>query len=223
MSSDKITVELQKREVIGKGLGALRREGHVPAVVHDHGKESIHVMGEFSVLNKVFAAAGKHHPVELKVEGKNHLALIKDVDFEPTKQRMRHIVFQAIKQNEKVTAEVPVVLAGDDIPAEKKSLMVLKQLDHVEVEAFPRDLPDELAVDATVLSEAGDNLTVADLKVPEGVVVLTDPETQIAIVEVPKDQIAAADAMAEELAADAGLPSEAEEPVVEAEQGGDKD
>jgi large subunit ribosomal protein L25 len=107
MSSDKITVALEKREVLGKGLAKIRQEGHVPAVIHDHGKDSIHVMGEFITLNKVYAAAGKHHPVELKVDGKQHLALIKDVDFEPTKHRMRHIVFQAIKQNEEVEAEIP--------------------------------------------------------------------------------------------------------------------
>jgi large subunit ribosomal protein L25 len=214
MSSDTILVELEKREVLGKGLAKIRGDGQVPAVIHDHGKDSIHVQGDFLKLVKVYAAAGKHHPVQLKVGGKEHLALIKDVDFEPAKHRMRHVVFQAINKNEETEAEIPVVFLADaEIPAERVSLLVLKQLDHVEVKALPRDLPDELVVDPSALAEVGDNLTVADLKAPEGVTILTAPETQIAIVEMPKDQIAEADAAAAALAEDAGKPEEEEAPA----------
>lgn len=215
MSSDTILVELEKREVLGKGLAKIRGDGQVPAVIHDHGKESIHVQGDFLKLVKVYAEAGKHHPVQLKVGGKEHLALIKDVDYEPAKHRMRHMVFQAINKNEETEAEIPVVFKADaEIPAEKISLLVLKQLDHVEVKALPHDLPDELIVDPSTLAEVGDNLTVADLQAPVGVTILTSPETQIAIVEMPKDQIAEADAAAASLAEDAGKPDE-EEPTAE--------
>jgi len=211
MSSDTIAVELSERQTLGKGLQKLRHDGLVPAVIHDHGKESIHVMGDFQTLNKVYAEAGKHHPVELSVGKQNHLALIKDVDFEPVKHRMRHVVFQAIKQNEEVEAEIPVVFKEDaEIPAEKMSLLVLKQLDHVEVKALPRDLPNELVVDPSTLAEVGDHLTVADLKAPAGVTILTAPETSIAVVEMPKDQLAEADAAAAALAEDAGVTEEAE-------------
>lgn len=204
MSNDKIAIELQEREVLRKRLALLRKQGLVPAVIHDHGSDSIHVMGDYMQLTKVFQSAGKHHPVELKVAGKQHLAMIKDVDFEPAKHRLRHIVFQAIKQNEEVEAEVPVVFKEDaEIPAEKVSLMVLKQLDHVQIKALPKDLPDELVVDPSTLAEVGDSLTVADLVVPTGVTILTEPETQIAMVEMPKDQIAEADAAAAALAEDA--------------------
>lgn len=205
MSEDKIAVELQQRTIVRKGLKGLRAEGMVPAVIHNHGKESLLVMGESIKLAKVYSQAGKHHPVEVVVGGKQHLALIKDVDYEPAKHRLRHIVFQAIKQNEAVEAEVPVVFKEDaEIPAEKLSLLVLKHLDHVEVKALPRDLPDQLVVDPSSLHEAGDTLSVADLVVPAGVTVLTEPDTNIATVEIPRDQIAEANAAAADLAADAG-------------------
>lgn len=222
MSSDTILVELEKREVLGKGLAKIRGMGQVPAVIHDHGKESIHVQGDFLKLVKVYAEAGKHHPVQLKVGGKEHLALIKDVDYEPAKHRMRHMVFQAINKNEETEAEIPVVFKADaEIPAEKISLLVLKQLDHVEVKALPRDLPDELIVDPSTLADVGDNLTVADLIAPAGVTILTAPETQIAIVEMPKDQIAEADAAAASLAEDAGKPDEEEQSVEPSADGPD--
>lgn len=207
MSNDKIAVELKKREVIRKGLGKLRLEGQVPAVVHNHGKESIHVMGDFLKLTKAYSRAGKHHPVELDIDSKKHLAMIKDVDFEPRKHQIRHVVFQAIRQNEKTIADIPVVLTGEEIPAERKSLLILTQLDTVQVEALPRDLPDELTVDATKLEEVGDHLYVSDIKAPEGVTILADQEASLAVVERPKDQIAEADAAL------------AEEQTVQAEEG----
>jgi large subunit ribosomal protein L25 len=134
---------------------------------------------------------------------------------------MRHVVFQAIKQNEAVEAEIPVVFKEDaEIPAEKLSLMVLKQLDHVQVKALPKDLPDELVVDPSSLAEVGDSLSVADLVLPAGVTLLSDPDAQIAVVEMPKDQIAAADESAASLADDAGTteePASTEEPSTETE------
>ncbi len=84
--------------------------------------------------------------------------------------------------------------------------MVLKQLDTVQVKALPKDLPDQLLVDPSVLAEVGDNLTVADLVVPNGVTIMAEPEQTIAVVEMPKDQIAEANAAAEALAEDAGKP-----------------
>lgn len=207
MTSQDISLELQNRDVVRKRLAGLRKEGLVPAVVHNHGKDSILVVGDAVAMTKVFHQAGKHHPVQLKVDGKNHLALIKDVDREPAKNRIRHVVFQAIKQNEAVEAEIPVVFKEDtEIPAERKSLMVLQQLDTVQVKALPKDLPDQLVVDPSKLEEVGDHITVADLVIPSGVTLLTEPENQIAIVEMPRDQIAEANAAAEALAEDAGKP-----------------
>lgn len=220
MTDKEISVDLEKRTVVGKGLRTLRSEGRVPAVVHDHGNPSMHVSGDYKMLVKVFADAGKHHPVYLNLDGKRHLAIIKDAHFEPVKHQLEHIVFQAIRQNEKVTAEVPVVLVGEEIPAEKKSLIVLRQLDVVEVEALPKDLPDQLEVDATVLTNEGDRLTIADLKVPAGVVVVTEPEHVLATVEMPKDQLAEANAAAEAMAAESGKEVE-EAPASGAEAAGE--
>ncbi len=215
MTTESISVDLSERTTLGKGLTALRATGQIPTVIHNHGKESIHAMGDSVSLNKVYALAGKHHPVEVKIGGVQHLALIKDADFEPTKHQLRHVVFQAIKQNEEVEAEVPVVLIGDEIPAEKKSLLVLTQLDVIQIKALPKDLPDELTVDAMVLEEVGDRLHVSDIKVPAGVTILTDPDVGVAVVEMPRDQIAEADAAAASLAEDAAASGDADEPAAD--------
>lgn len=189
-------VKLQERTVVRKGLNNLRSEGFVPAVIHNHGQPSVHVMGSELELGSIYKAAGKHHPLQLQIGSQKYLALIKDAHFNPAKRRLQHIVFQAINQNEKVEAEVPIHLEGE-IPAEKVGLMILHQLDHVEIEALPKDLPDELKVDATKLVGLQDKVTVADLQVPEGVTVLTEPEHPIALVVETKAQISEEDEAAE--------------------------
>lgn len=209
MSGNDIVIEADKREVVRKQLNNLRNDGVVPAVLHNHGKDSTLLQADFVAVTKMFREAGKHHPVQVIVDGKKHLALIKDVDFEPTKNRIRHIVFQAIRQNEKTTAEIPIIFKeGVEIPAEKEALLVLRHMDTAEVEAFPRDLPDELVVDPSSLKAVGDTITVADIEVPEGVTILADPEHGLATVEMPRDQVAEADAAAADLAEDAASTTE---------------
>ncbi len=204
MSQDTITLTLEKRDVVGKGLNKLRREGKMPAVIHNHGKESIVVIGPYIEMLKVYQQAGKHHPVTVQVGSEKYMALIRSVDFEPKKNQLRHVVFNAIKQDEKQKTEVPVHFVEDaEIPAEKAGLMVIKQLDAVEIEALPKDLIDELTVDPSGLTEIGDKITVADIKVPEGITILTEAEHPIATVEETKAQMS----------------EEAEEEAAEGEEG----
>lgn len=224
MSSEKITLEASKRDVLGKQVRGLRAEGQTPAVVHDHGKDSLHIAVLEKDLKKVYSSAGKHHTVELKVDGKTYTTLIKEVTNRPASAQIYHTVFQAVSANETVKTEVPLKMVGE-IPAERASLLVLQNLDHVEVEGLPKDLIDSIEIDATVLAEVGDKLTVADLKVPSGIEIKTDPEQTIATVEMPKDQIAEADASAADLAEDAGTDGEEETEGTEAdsEEGGGTD
>ena len=182
--------------MVRKGLGELRRQGSVPAVIHNHGQQSIYVMAPELEMTNLYKAAGKHHPLNLQVGTNQYLALIKDAHFNPVKRRLQHVVFQAIKRDEKVEAEIPVNIVGE-IPAEKVGLLILHQLDHVEVEALPANLPDELTIDGSRLAELYDKITVADLAVPEGVTILTDSEHPIASVVETKAQISEDEAEAE--------------------------
>jgi large subunit ribosomal protein L25 len=197
MTQDKISLSLTPREVVGKQVRAIRREGLVPAVIHDHGKDSVVVQAEYNELIKVYRDAGKHHPVNLKAGDKSYLAIIKSATFEPKKNRLNHVVFNAIKANEKVEAEIPVRARydeGNDVsPAERNSLIVLTNLDTVLVDALPANLPDVLEYDAEKLVEVGDHLSVADLIVPEGVEIKTEADHAIATVYEPSAIAAAND------------------------------
>jgi large subunit ribosomal protein L25 len=126
--------------------------------------------------------------LNLQVGSDKYFVLIKDVHINPVKHRLQHIVFQTIRRDEKVQSEVPIRLEGD-IPAEKIGLMTLHQLDQVQIEALPKNLPDELFVSAEKLAELHDKITVADIRVPEGVTILTDPDHPIATVVETKAQM----------------------------------
>lgn len=213
-----VVLKLEPREITGKAVKQLRRNGLVPAVIHDHGKPSVHVSGEYMEVWKAYRKAGKHHPVKVKAGEKNYTALIKSVDLDPRKQSLVHVVFNAIKANEKVTAEIPVHVKleeGNDItPAERTGLVVLNQLEIVEAEALPKALPDFFEFDGEKLVEVGDSLTVADLLPIEGVTVKTDPTHLLATVFEPSALQAANDAAggtAEEETAEGETTAEGEE------------
>ena len=211
MSKQDISISASTRDIFGKKVKQLRTEGVVPAVIHERGKDSLHVAVNSAELRKVFLAAGKHHAVQIDVAGKKYTTIIKEIVNEPASVKIYHAVFQAIKADEKVTAEIPLRLVGE-IPAERANLLVLKNLEHLDVEALPSDLVDVVEADASNLAEVGDKLHVSDLKVSDKVTIKNDPETVIASVEMPKDQIAEADAALEEMA-------EQDETDVESEQG----
>lgn len=196
--ADELTLELEKRDVTGKQVRRLRREGLVPAVIHDHGKESVVVAGKFLEVSTTYRSAGKHHPVKLKADGKTYTALIKDADFDPRTNFITHIVFNAVNANQKVDAEIPIHAkydeGNDTSPAERSGYIVLQQLETVEVEALPRDLPDEVLYNAEKLVEVGDQVAVADLIVPNGVTIKTEEHHTVATVFEPSALAAANDA-----------------------------
>jgi len=195
--SDQITLAVEPRETLGKGVKRLRREGIVPGVIHDHGKESVHIQAEYQALHKVYVTAGKHHPVMVNAGSKKYTTIIKSATFDPRLNSITHIVFGAIKANEKVDAEIPVhpvyAEGNDASPAERSGLIVLTQTTTVAVKALPKDLPDQLTYDAEKLVNIGDQATVADLTVPEGVELDIEPEHVIATVFEPSALAAAND------------------------------
>lgn len=173
MSDDTLTLNLEPRDVTGKHVKQLRANGTVPAVIHDHGKPSINVQAPYLDLYRMYQKAGKHHPVHLVTGTKKYTALIKSATFEPKKNQLTHVVFNAVNRNQKVEAEVPIkpryAEGEDSSPAERATLIVLEHLNAVVVRAVPDKIPDALYYDASKLVEDGDQLTVADLDIPSDV------------------------------------------------------
>ncbi len=169
---DKITLNIHAREVHGKKVARLRREGLTPAVVYGAGVDAQSIQVESREATKVVKAAGKHTPVHL-TGAKRRIAMIKDVDMDPVRHEIRHISFHAVKANEPVVAEIPIRLIGQgESEAEKAGLIVLQSLEKIEVKALPMDLPEAFEVSITGLKAEGDRLTVGDIQVPSGVEII---------------------------------------------------
>lgn len=167
---DKIILNLDLRTAQGKKVKQLRQDGIVPAVVYGPGVEPINTQAEYNVMEKVVRKAGRHTPVHLTIDGKKKIAMIKDVDTEPVKARIRHVSFHAVNQNDPVNAEVPIRLIGEgESEAERAGLIVLQALDHIEIRALPLDLPEALEVSIVGLKEAGEQITLGDIQLPENV------------------------------------------------------
>ena len=198
MSQDSIVLQVEPRSVTGKSVKHLRKEGLLPAVIHDHGKESVVVQGKYVEILKAYQAAGKHHPIELKTGTHEYTVLIKVAEFEPRKNQLNHVVFNAVNKNQKVEAEVPIHARYDEgnevSPAERLGLVVLEQLDAVEVKATPSNIPDFLEYNAELLVDVGDHITVADLVIPADVELITELEHAVATVYEPSALAAANDA-----------------------------
>lgn len=185
--SDNIELVAEKREVTGKKVRSIRRDGFVPATVYENGKESINVQVQYVPMSKAYAAAGLGQPVYLSVESKKYLTMIKDVHIDPAKNTIMHVAFHAVNANDPVEAEVPVHIEGD-VPAEQQGNFIVRQNDHVEVRALPANLPEFISVDASLLDKPGDSITVADIKPIPNVEILSEPELTLATVEEPRVQ-----------------------------------
>ncbi|EDK72316.1 ribosomal 5S rRNA E-loop binding protein Ctc/L25/TL5 [candidate division TM7 genomosp. GTL1] len=204
MANNDLTITLEKRAVAGKKVKNLRRDGQVPGVVYGQGFEPISVQAPLVPLQKLVKTAGKHHPVQLNIAGSKKTAMIKEISMDPVKNLLRHVAFHAVRQDEKVTADIPVVLEGlGESPAERAGLVILTTVESLQVKAFPGDLPNALTVSTSTLSEAGQHLTVADLSIPSGVEIDAEPEQVLASVYEPSALQAANEAAGGEAEAEA--------------------
>ena len=167
---EKITLNITKREVFGKKVRALRRQGITPGVVYGFGMEAMPIQAEAREVLRVYRAAGKHAPVQL-AGSKRRIAMIKNVELNPIKSEIiRHISFHAVRTDEPVVAEIPIRLSGvGGSEAERAGLVVLQSLEKIEVKALPMDLPEALEVSISGLVKKGDRVTVGDIVLPAGV------------------------------------------------------
>ena len=116
---DKITLKVENRDVHGKKVKNLRKQGITPGVVYGPGMEPSAVQADSGELARVVREAGKHTPVMLS-GAKKRIAMIKDVDYDATKHGVvRHVSFHAVKADEPVEAEVPIKLIGEGESAER--------------------------------------------------------------------------------------------------------
>ena len=198
MSEDLIKAEA--RTEFGKGAARrIRRDNKVPAVIYGHGAVPIHVTLPAHDTLMALKHGGANAVLNIDVDGKVQLALTKQVQADPIKGYLEHVDFVAVKKGEKVTVEVPVHLVGE---ANKEAFVQLEN-NVVTLEAEATHIPESVEISIEGL-EAGTQIHASQIDLPQGSVLISDPEQLIVNITQAKSAEAAEAELAEATAEVAG-------------------
>lgn len=185
----KLTLKAEERNTLGRKVKKIRREGLLPANIYGKKVKSQALKLNLLEFQKVFKEAGETGLVDLKIGRSTKPVLIHNVQVDPVSDTPIHADFLQVNLKEKVTAQVPVELAGES-PAEKQGIgTAVQYLDEIEVEALPNDLPEKFEIDLSKLESVDDVIKIKDLAVDtKKVTIEDDPEQIIVKVEPPKEE-----------------------------------
>ena len=183
------TAQLSATSRSSSGKGAARKTrsaGQVPGVIYGHAREPQHLAINTRDLEKLLDRISYENTVvELAVEGKTARTLIREVQRHPFRKQILHIDFQELVAGELVEVNVPLVLVGTPEGVRTGGGIMDQVLRDLEIECDPSAMPNHIDVDVSNLA-IGHSIHVRDLKLPEGIKVLTDEDATICVVAIPR-------------------------------------
>lgn len=197
----KYSLVVEDRTEVGKKVKHLRSAGKIPATVYGKGVKSASITLSTDAFKKVYSEAGATGLIELQLGSQMRPVLVHHVQADPVNDALLHIEFHQVDLKEKVHANIPLEILGEAPAVTQKLGVLLRVLDEIEVEALPTELPEKVLVDVTGLENVDMEVKVANLKVPNGVSVLTSGELTVVKVGPLVTKEAEAQAAAEEQAA----------------------
>ena len=171
---------VQTRELLGRGVKSVRREGLIPAELYGHNVANRHLSVPAKEFHKIFKEAGESVIINLSVAGEKIPVLIHEVVSDPVSDAIMHVDFYQVNMNEAITTSVPLEFIGQSPAVKEKNGVLVKAMQEMEIEALPGNLPSKIEVNIEALSDIGQSLYVKDLKAPEGVKFLVDGLTVVA-------------------------------------------
>jgi large subunit ribosomal protein L25 len=188
MATETITLDLTPRDVMGKKVKQLRRQGIIPVHLYGPGVESRSLQCESSKLIDVLARAGGNTPVTVTVQGDegNQLAFAREIQWGPRRDDILHVDFLVAEASRVISAQVPIVLVGQSPGAISVGGSVVQQLRELAVQALPLEVPRELELDLAGLTEPDGVFRAADVPLPDNVTLLADPDELVVRIELPR-------------------------------------
>jgi len=207
----KTQLKASPRQVKGKEVRFLRRQGVTPANVFGHGLTSAAVQIDTKQLRQVLSEVGTSQLIALTIEGESEPrnVLVRDFQVSPLSRELLHVDLYQVSLTERMTLDVPIVLVGESIAVKKLGGVMLQSLNSLHVECLPSDIPPAIEVDLSPLAELGDAIHVKEISLGDAVTILDDPEEVIVSVIAPAAEEAKV-AEAEVVAAEAEAGAEAE-------------
>lgn len=185
-----LSIEVQSRDRVGsRAARRLRREGLIPAVVYGGDRDTVPIQVDRRALLDLIKEAGSENAVfVLKLagtKGKKRHCMVRDLEVNPLTREIVHVDFIRIDMKRKVVVEVPVEVMGEPVGVTQDGGILDHITREVEVECLPGDIPNHLEVDVSEL-HIGQNVTIGDVPLPDGVELTDDPDRVVASVVVPR-------------------------------------
>ncbi len=175
---ESIELETTRREMLGKEVKSLRRQGIMPVHLFGHGIESLSLQCDATSLQQTLSRAGQTRLIDLKIHGekKPRPVVVRGVHREPVKGGLLHVDFFQVSMKERVKIDVPLILVGEAPILKSRENMIVQELNTLAVECLPASIPGSLELDISSLSQPEQVLRVKDIEVDEDVTVQDDAE-----------------------------------------------
>ena len=187
MTTARPSLAAEHRDVTGKKVSRLRKQGRLPAVVFGHGLDSTNVSlnaHDFELLRR---RTGPNALIDLSIDGKKPKpVLLYGVDVHPVTRRPLHADLFLVRMTEELTVDVPILWVGESLAVSQHGGTLVHAIDSVKVRALPDHLPQSFEISIEPLVDFDTALHVRDLTIPPGVTLLTDPNESIAHVLPPR-------------------------------------
>jgi large subunit ribosomal protein L25 len=183
---EKVVLKATKRDVIGKQVRAMRRAGQLPAVIYGRHSEPIIITLDAHTAALTLGKLTSSSLVTIDVDGTEYASLVREKQRDYIKNRILHVDFLAVSLDEKLRATVSIHFVGLSLAVKDYSAVLIHNLEQLEVEALPGDLPERIDVDISVLARIGDGIRVRDVIVPDTIRVLDNPDTMVVVATAPK-------------------------------------
>ncbi|OQY82918.1 MAG: hypothetical protein B6D41_17655 [Chloroflexi bacterium UTCFX4] len=193
--AEEIQLSVKPREIVGKQVRALRREGWIPLVIYGAHVQPRHMQAEERALRAVISKAGQNRLIRLDTgDGGQHVVITREIQREPISGNFWHIDFMEISLTEKMDIDIPVVLQGVPPLTKSGEGLLIHGLESVAVRVLPTDLIPEIVVDVSNLVNLNDAVHVSDLKLGDKIEILTSGEEMLAKLIPVKEEVVAAEA-----------------------------
>lgn len=187
-------LKAQKRDVFGKNLKKIRESGMTPVIIYGAKQTATPLFVESKEFARVLGQAGESSIVSLEVEGKNQEVLIHEVQNHPINGQPIHADFYVIEKDKKIEVDVPLVFEGVSPAVKELGGNLVKVLHELSIEALPKDLPHDIKIDISVLTNLDSQILIKDVKVPTGVKFLNEPEEVVALISEAGEEVVAEEA-----------------------------
>lgn len=174
-----LTLNIEKRD-IKANLDDLREMDKMPAVFYGKGVESTSITVSYNAFKKIWREAGTSSLITLKGVGEDVEAVVQEMDIDPVTSQVRHLDFYIIERGKVMEVSVPLEFVGESLAVKNFGGILVKALHELKIEVLPKDLPQQIEVDISSLTELDSTISIKDLKLPAGVRALYDEEESVA-------------------------------------------